>query len=96
MWSGTALGADTCGWPTFRGGLKLQLSPRECATKEELKSLLMAAKTEDLHPHDQLGKLSACRTSEQTTRSPTVKMGIAVAAVEFVGMYMPGLGQARV
>ena len=56
----------------------------------------MAAKTEDLHPHDQLGKLSACRTSEQTTRSPTVKMGIAVAAVEFVGMYMPGLGQARV
>ena len=78
-------------------GLKSQLSSRGHATKEEeLKSLLTAVQTMDLHPHDWLCKLSTCRTSEQTMSAPAVKTGLALAAVDFVATYTWRLGQARV
>ena len=74
-------------------GLKPQLSPRGCATKEEeLKSLLTAAQTSDLHHCEWLCKLITCRTSELTMSAPAAKVGQALAAVEFVGLYTRGLG----
>ena len=85
------------GDPHAEVGLKPQLSPRGHATKEEeLKSLLTAVQTMDLHPCDQHCKLSTCRTSEWTVHAPAAEMDLALAAVDFVGMYMWRLGQARV
>ena len=53
------------GSPHGEVGLKPQQSPRSHATKEEeLKSLLAAAGTVNLHPHSLFCKLSAYRTSE--------------------------------
>ena len=63
--------------------------------KEELKSVLMAVQTTDLHPLNWLFKLWDWKTSEQTSAS-TAKMAQALAAVDFVGTYTYGLGQARV
>ena len=101
-------GADLCapgqpreqtpvGGPHAEVVLKPQLSPRGCATKEEkLKSLLAAALTANWQPCDQLCKLSACRTSKWAASAPAAKMGLALAAVGFVGTYTGGSGQARV
>lgn len=55
--------------------------------EEELKTLLVAAQTMDLHLHSQLCKLSVCGTSKWTTVTPTAKMGLALAAVGFVGAH---------
>ena len=88
---------SACVWPTCRGGAETTAEPRGCTTKEEeLKSLLMAVQTTDLHARNQLSKLSTCRISEQTMSAPRAETGLASAAVDFVGTYTWGLGQARV
>ena len=84
------------GGPHAEVGLKPQLNLRGHATKEEELKSLTAVQIADLHPCYRLCKLSACRTSEQTMSAPTAKTGLALAAMDFVGMYMQGLGQARV
>ena len=77
-------------------GLKPQLSPRGNATKEEeLKSLLEAAGTTDLHPRCRHCKLSNWGTSKWT-RAPVAETGLVLAAVGFVGTYTRGLDQARI
>ena len=85
------------GGPHAEVELKPQLSLRCHANKEkELKSLLAAAQTIESEPHDQFCKLSTCRTSEWTMSAPATKMGLTLAALDFVGMYTWGMGQARV
>ena len=74
-------------------GLKPQLSPRSCATKEEeLKSLLVMLFM-DLHPSCQLCKLSACGTSEWMS-TPVAETGLALAAVGF-GHIPIGIGPGQ-
>lgn len=77
-------------------GLKPQLSPLDNATKEEeLKSLLMAEGTTDSYPSCWLCKPNACRISEWMS-APASEMGLALAAVGFVGTYTGGLEQVRI
>ena len=78
-------------------GLKPQLSPRKPATmKEELKSLLLAMRTIDLHHCSWLCKFSTGETSVWTTSAPIAEMGQMLAAVDFVGTYMWWLVQVGV
>lgn len=83
------------GGPQTQIRLKPRLSTRKKTKEEELKSLLTVAPIMELHLCFWLPKFSACGTSEQTS-VPAAAMGLGLSAVDFVGMYMSGLGQARV
>ena len=97
MCFGAASGADTAGRNTHRGRAETTAEPRDCTTKEEeQKSLLMATRTIELHLHWWLLKFSACRTSQRTKGAPAAAMGLALAAVGFVGMFLWGLSETRV
>jgi len=59
--------------------------PRGCATEEEeLKSLLMAVSTVDLHPYSQLCKHSTHGASKQEKITPAAETGLALSAVGFM------------
>ena len=93
-----ALGANSCGWPTHRGGAETTAEPQghvQLRKKIWNLSLQMHRLRIDT-PVTSLCKLSTYRTSEQTTSAPAAKTGLALAAVDFVGTYAWGLGQARV
>ena len=93
MPSRAALGADASGGdPQALVGLKSSTSPEGCAREKELKSLLM--RTTDLHPHNLLRKLSACRTFEWTSSAPTVKMSLPSAPVDSWATH-PGAGPGQ-
>ena len=75
------------GGPHTEVRLRPQLNLRGRTTKEELlKSLLAYAGTADLQPCCWVCKLSTCGTS-QWTSAPVAEMGLALAAVGFVGTY---------
>ena len=79
-------------------GLKPQLSPRGRVTKEEeLKSLLVAAQTVELHLCWWLPKFSIYETSERKISAPAAGpcLCLTLATLGFVGMYTQGLGQDR-
>ena len=94
--SRAASGANACEWPTHGNGAETTVEPQGPWTKEEeLKSLLMAAGTTDLHSRCWLCKLSVCGISKWMS-APAAGVGLAPAAVGFVGMYTQGLGWARI
>ena len=84
------------GFPQVELGLLPQLSPRGPVTKEEeLKPLLLALRTMNLHLYHQPYKFSTGETSTWTS-APTADIGLALVAVVFVGMDTWGLEKARV
>ena len=83
------------GGPQAQERLKPHLSTRKKTKEEELKSFLTVPTTMELHLCFWLPKFSVRGTSEQTN-VPAAVMGLGLSAVDFVGMYMWWLGQARV
>ena len=83
------------GGPQAQERLKPHLSTRKKTKEEELKSFLTVPTTMELHLCFWLPKFSVHGTSEQTN-VPAAVMGLGLSAVDFVGMYMWWLGQARV
>ena len=63
--------------------------------EEELKLLLPAARITDGQLHSWLCKFSSWGACEQISVLKT-ETGLALAVVDFVGMYTPGLGQNKV
>ena len=61
-----------------------------------MKSFLTATQTMDLQPSNWLCTLSTCRMSEWTMNAPAAETGLALAAVDFTGMYTWMLDQAKV
>ena len=86
--SDVALGADHCGWSTHWDGTEsLAESQGQCNFEEKTKPLLAAVKIMNgtlCVPY----KVNICRTSEQTTRGPLVKMGLALAAEDYEHMHV--------
>ena len=77
------------GGPQAQERLKPHLSTRKKTKEEELKSFLTVPPTMELHLCFWLPKFSVRGTSAAV-------MGLGLSAVDFVGMYMWWLGQARV
>ena len=92
---GKPLEQTPVGWPHAQMELKAQLAP---GLRKKSWNLSSQLHKQCLYTHNRLCNLSPLRASEWKSRPHPphpVTTGLALAAVDFVGSYMRGLGQAR-